>query len=430
MRNYVNEPLELPCGVVIPNRLAKASMTEGLADAGNGPTQSHVRLYRRWAQGGIGLSLTGNVMVDRQHLERPGNVAITSRTVPALMREWAQAGASAMGQVWMQIGHAGRQTPRFINPAPKSSSVTQLALAGQFGAAQAYSSGEIGQLVDRFADAAWVARQAGFTGVQIHAAHGFLLSEFLSPVLNQRTDRWGGSLDNRARLLLAIVDAVRSTVGPHYPVSVKLNSDDFQKGGFSIDECLTVVKWLGDRRIDLLEVSGGSYEQPRMVGHRSIAPECAHPAGVAASARSARREAYFIDYAKRLRQAANVSLMVTGGFRTLGFMQETLRNKELDMIGLARPLVIDPDLPRKLLTGQAESAAAIEKTLVINMAHLGPASAFMIWRLINIQGQQSWFYHQIKRLGKGLEADLSVGLLRGLISTQFSERIAAFRLAP
>lgn len=428
-RNYLDEPLELPCGVVIPNRLAKSAMTEGLADIHNHPTSEHVCLYRGWAQGGVGLSLTGNVMVDRNHLERPGNVAITSRTVLPMHTRWAASGTGYGGQFWMQIGHAGRQTPKYVNTSPKSASASQLSIAGQFGASQAYGSAELQQLVTRFADAAWVAKQAGFSGIQIHAAHGFLLSEFLSPVLNQRTDHWGGSLKNRARLLLDIIEATRATVGVDYPISVKLNSEDFQKGGFSLDECLVVVKWLGEAKIDLIEVTGGSYEQPQMVGHAGIGCDGYKAGEIPASQRTLQREAYFLKYAKIIRTVACMPVMVTGGFRSRAAMAQALKNKELDLIGLARPLVVDPALPRKLLLRQTESAVSMEARWAEKPQLFGAKSPFFLIRLINIQGQQGWFYYQLKRLGKGKKINSKIGLLRGLLNHLVAERLAARKLA-
>ncbi len=428
-KNYLNEPLELPCGVVIPNRLAKSAMTEGLADGDNHPTPELVRLYNAWAQGGVGLSLTGNVMVDRNHLERPGNVAITSRTVLPVHRRWAASGTSHGGQFWMQIGHAGRQTPKYVNTSPKSACASKLSIAGQFGESQAYGHGELLQLVTRFADAAWVAKKSGFSGVQIHAAHGFLLSEFLSPMLNQRTDQWGGSLKNRARLLLDIIDATRAVVGADYPISVKLNSEDFQKGGFTLDECLVVVRWLGEAKVDLLEVTGGSYEQPQMIGHGGIGDDGYKAGEERVSQRTLQREAYFLQYAKIIRTVARMPVMVTGGFRSRAFMQEALKNKELDIIGLARPMVLDPGLPRKLLLRQTESAVSMEKVWASKPQLLGARSPFFLVRLINIQGQQGWFYYQLKRLARGHKINPHMGLLRGLVSHLVGERMAASKLA-
>ena len=272
----LSDPLKLPCGAVLKNRFAKAAMTEGLADAHNRATGRHVTLYRRWAEGGAGLLLTGNVMVDRRYLERAGNVAIDgpqSEDARRALNAWADAATEAGAAIWMQISHAGRQTPKMIAKQPVAPSAVGVDLpGGQFGAPRALGEPEIEDVIARFAHVASTAKAAGFTGVQVHAAHGYLISEFLNPLVNRRDDKWGGSLENRARLLLRSVDAVRAKVGSGFPVSVKLNSSDFQKGGFSFEECLEVIERLNGAGIDLLEISGGNYEQPRMMGIEGMEP--------------------------------------------------------------------------------------------------------------------------------------------------------------
>ena len=218
--------LRLPCGGTLPNRLAKAAMTEGLADMAMRATERHAQLYRRWSEGGAGLSITGNVMVDRRYLERPGNVAIDlsyPSSVDALarrrLREWAEAGTVAGNHLWMQISHAGRQTPRYVASRPVGASDVRLDLLGNYARPRALSEREILDIVRGFAQAAAIARECGFTGVQVHAAHGYLISSFLSPVTNRRTGAWGGSLPNRARLLLETVTAVRRAVGDEVVVT-------------------------------------------------------------------------------------------------------------------------------------------------------------------------------------------------------------------
>ena len=265
----LTETFRLPCGAVLPNRLCKAAMTEGLADAQLRATARHATLYRQWSEGGAGLLLTGNVMIDRNVLERPGNVAIDvahggdNADARAQLRQWAQAGTVAGNHLWMQISHAGRQSPRYVTNRPLAPSAVQLDLLGNYARPRAITEAEILDFIGRFARVAQIARECGFTGVQIHSAHGYLLSSFLSPVTNQRDDAWGGSLANRARMLLETVRAVRKAVGSDFPVSVKLNSDDFRKGGFTHAECLQVVEMLNGEGLDLLEISGGTYEQPR-----------------------------------------------------------------------------------------------------------------------------------------------------------------------
>jgi 2,4-dienoyl-CoA reductase-like NADH-dependent reductase (Old Yellow Enzyme family) len=251
-------------------------MTEGIADANNRATQRHVTLYRRWADGGAGLLITGNVQVDRRYLERAGNIVIEgpqNATQLTALEALAEAGASNDTQLWMQISHAGRQTPKLVASEPVGPSNIPVALpGGRFGKPRALSGDEIRDVIKRFAFAAGVAKQTGFTGVEIHSAHGYLLSEFLSPRVNVRDDEWGGSLENRARLLLETVRAVRATVGSDFAVAVKLNSADFQKGGFSFDDCLRVIEILNEEGLDLLEISGGNYEQPRLMGIEGLEP--------------------------------------------------------------------------------------------------------------------------------------------------------------
>lgn len=424
-------PLTLPCGAVLKNRLAKAAMTEGLADPHNRATEGHARLYRRWAEGGAGMLLTGNVQVDRRYLERPGNVAIEGGQSPAALaslRAFAQAGAREGAHLWMQISHAGRQTPASVNPEPVGPSDIPLAMPGaQFGKPRAMTEEEITDVIRRFAHTATVARDTGFTGVQIHAAHGYLISEFLSPDVNTRTDDWGGALENRARLLLEIVRSVRSAVGPDFPVSVKLNSADFQRGGFSHEDAIRVAAWLNDQSVDLLEISGGTYEQPRLVGldNLTLHPEKAEVRRESTIA----REAYFLDYASDIRAATRMPLMVTGGFRTLAGMNAALAAGAVDLVGAARPFCVDPACAGRLLSGAIPSLASYEKTLRIGPGLLGPASPVTLVRALNAWGQQGWFCLQILRMGDGRDPDVKMGVIRAFRDYQRNESDAAAALA-
>jgi 2,4-dienoyl-CoA reductase-like NADH-dependent reductase (Old Yellow Enzyme family) len=420
----LDRPLPLPCGVSLPNRLVKAAMTEGLADANDWATEAHVRLYGRWSEGGAGLLITGNVMVDRRYLERPGNVVVDGPGGHDRLRAWARAGTEGGNHLWMQISHPGRQATKRSTREPLSPSDVQLDILGMFARPRAMTEDEIDDAVERFVRVALVARDTGFTGVQIHGAHGYLISQFLSPVTNRRSDRWGGSLPNRARFLLSVVRAVRRAVEPAFPVAVKLNSADFQKGGFTLEECVEVASWLADEGIDLLEISGGTYEQPRLLGHRGDARTAAQPQR--ASTRC--REAYFLEYASAIRSASRTPLLVTGGFRSRRAMLEALDNGELDAVGLARPLCVQTDAPRRLLEGTAEVLPTKERGLHLRPRLLGPASPLFLFKVINIQGEAAWFYRQIVRLGEGQDPDLRLGLLRALYQHLSSElRLARAR---
>ena len=392
-------------------------MTEGVADAQLRATPRHETLYRTWSEGGAGLLLTGNVQVDRHDLERPGNVALDvtePATVSAEARErlsrWARAGTVAGNHLWMQVSHAGRQSPWYVTRRPRAPSAVQLKLLGNYCTPVPLTEAEILELVQRFAAAATIARETGFTGVQVHGAHGYLVSSFLSPVTNQRTDAWGGSLENRARFLLEIVRAVRRAVGPDFPVALKLNSDDFRKGGFSHDECLRVVQWLNEEALDLLEVSGGSYEQPRLIGAEGRA-EDAVP--VRQSTRA--REGYFLEYAAAIRKVARMPLMVTGGFRTRAGMEAALE-ADCDVIGLGRPLCVQPDLPRRLLAREVDAVERTEdRQRFAERGWRSPTSPLVAAKMLNAFGAQAWYYCQLFRLADGQPADRDRGMLSSLV---------------
>jgi 2,4-dienoyl-CoA reductase-like NADH-dependent reductase (Old Yellow Enzyme family) len=400
------DPLKLPCGALLPNRIAKAAMTEGLAAADDFANARHARLYRRWAAGGAGLLLTGNVMVDRRWLERPGNVVIEDRRGNAALAEWAKAGTAAGNHLWMQISHPGRQSSRMSSSRPVSASREGLKLLGLFARPRALGAGEIEDVIRRFATTAAIARETGFTGVQVHGAHGYLLAQFLSPATNRREDEWGGPLENRARILLEIVRATRRAVGEDFPVSVKLNSADFQKGGFDLPDCVRVAGWLAEEQIDLLEVSGGTYEQPKLFGYQGRAASAAEPQ----RASTRRREAYFLEYAREIRAAYPLPMMVTGGFRSRAAMAEALAAGELDVVGLGRPVCMEPDLPGRLAAGTVEGAAAPPPLRFGASRWAGPASPLVLMKFLNIQGEMAWYYRQILRLADGRPPDPSLGI--------------------
>ncbi|MDF3073639.1 MAG: NADH:flavin oxidoreductase [Alphaproteobacteria bacterium] len=358
-------PLTLPCGAVLKNRFGKAPLTEGLADELNRATARHEALYGRWAQGGAGLVVTGNVQVDRRYLERPGNVVIDGNGGFEELKAYAKAGTQNGTHLFMQINHPGRQTPRRICEEPIAPSAVKLRNLPEtaFAPPRAMTANEVEDVIFRFVNVAVVAREAGFTGVQIHAAHGYLISQFLTPLVNQRTDQWGGSLENRARLLLTIVREMRQAVGPDFPISVKLNSSDFQQGGFSNADCLQVVRWLEEAGLDLLEISGGNYEEPSMMGSKTSE-------GAAVADSTVRREAYFMDYAEQIRTVSKVPLMVTGGFRSRAAMEAALASGALDVIGLGRPMCVETDLPARILAGG--DGTAWEKSIK-------PAKAGLAW---------------------------------------------------
>jgi 2,4-dienoyl-CoA reductase-like NADH-dependent reductase (Old Yellow Enzyme family) len=342
-------PLTLPNGATVPNRLAKAAMEETLADAGQLPGPAIHRLYRRWAEGGTGLIITGNVMVDRRALTGPGTIALEAGTPRAPFQAWAQAARAQGAQAWMQISHPGRQVMANMGGlawAPSSVALDMGKHSKLFAQPVAMSEADIAEVIQRFAATARAAEEAGFTGVQIHAAHGYLVSQFLSPLANRRLDVWGGSLANRARLLLEIVRAVRARVAPGFCVAVKLNSADFQRGGFSEDDARRVLAMLNGERVDLVELSGGSYESPAMQGRT-------------ADGRTLAREAYFLEFAKDLAQVAGMPLMTTGGISRRAVAEQVLAGG-VAVVGMATALAAAPDLPREWQAGHEPVASLPE----------------------------------------------------------------------
>jgi 2,4-dienoyl-CoA reductase-like NADH-dependent reductase (Old Yellow Enzyme family) len=381
-RDALSKPLTLRSGVTLANRLAKAATSEHLADSRGAPTNQLITAYRTLAHSGAGLLISGNVMVDGAALEAPRNVVIEDGRHFAQLGRWARATEGTDAKFILQLSHPGRQTMRGnVLPGRRQDVVgpseVPLAVGGNrlFRAPRALSDAEITEIIGRFARAARIAANAGFHGVQIHAAHGYLFNQFLSPLVNQRTDRWGGSLENRMRLLVETVRAIRATTHAHFLIAVKLNSADFQRGGFDADDSLTVAHALEREGIDLLEISGGTYESTAMV------------TGTPQRESTRAREAYFLEFAERFSEELSVPVMLTGGFRTRQGMNDALDSGAVDIVGLARPITYEPDLPQRLLDGTAEKSLVMPKTV----GHKA------VDDLLN----SAWHQQQIARMGRG-----------------------------
>ena len=349
------EPLTLPNGSNLPNRICKAAMEENLAvQPGQYPGAKLFSLYRQWAEGGTGLLLSGNVMVDPSALTGPGGVVLEKGVDLAPFKQWAQIGKSGGGQFWLQISHPGRQLYKSLGETAVSPSGVELNLgkfSKLFAPVRALDEKEIRTIITRFADTAELAQEAGFDGVQIHGAHGYLVSQFLSPLTNKRDDDWGGSLENRARFLLEIVTAVRQRVKLSFGVGIKLNSADFQRGGFAFEDAKQVVEWLNGHGLDFVELSGGSYESPAMQGN----PQ---------EGSTGEREAYFIGFARQIAAVADMPIMVTGGITKLDVAEAALAKDEhgfgVQLLGIARALAADPHLAKHWQDGTNADVALPE----------------------------------------------------------------------
>ncbi|MFC9665564.1 NADH:flavin oxidoreductase/NADH oxidase family protein [Nocardia sp. NPDC127606] len=406
----VNEPLPLPCGQVLPTRIMKAAMSEALGDSTNAPDDRLERLYRTWGEGGYGLLVTGNVMVDRAQLGEPGNVVIEDeRDLDALTR-WAKSSHDSGVPIWVQLNHPGRQSNLLaLGRTPVAPSAVPLNLPGA-PMPRELTTVEIGDIIDRFANAAVVCETAGFDGVQVHAAHGYLVTQFLSPLTNLRTDEWGGDPQRRMRFLIEVVRRIRSRVSPGFAVSVKLNSADFQRGGFTEDESRDVIAALATEGLDLIEISGGNYESPAMSG------------SAADSTRA--REAYFLDYARTVRDLArDVPLAVTGGFRSRTGMDEALDAGDCDVVGIARPTATAPDAAATILTGRVATLTAHELRYGMRRALGKVVDIKALDGVLNI----SWHTDQLHRLGAGRQPDLDRGRLATTLALLRRNGLASFR---
>ncbi|MEU3828377.1 2,4-dienoyl-CoA reductase [Streptomyces sp. SID486] len=345
MTDELFTPLPLRSGRVLGNRIAKAAMEENMAGDGQLPDRELFGLYRRWAAGGAGLLITGNVMVHAEALTGPAGVVLDEAAPLEPFAEWAEAGRSGGGAIWMQINHPGRQIGSDMPGVVWGPSAVAVDLgrhSGRFGRPVAMTPEQIQATVTRYAVTAQRAEQAGFDGVEVHAAHGYLLSQFLSPLVNKRTDQWGGSLENRARMLLDVVRAVRAAVSPSFAVAVKLNSADFQRGGFDADDARQVIEMLAPLGVDLVELSGGSYESPAMSGRP-------------ADARTQAREAYFLDLARDLVTTSPLPLMLTGGITRRATAEQVL-GSGVAVVGMGTALAVTPDLPDRWRRGREADA--------------------------------------------------------------------------
>lgn len=391
-------------GQEIKNRLFKSAMSEQLGTKDHNPTKGLAKLYGRWAEGGIGLSITGNIMIDRTALGEPKNVVLDEQSDLTEFKNWASAGKKNGSHIWTQLNHPGKQIPNFIVDVPVAPSAIALkrGLEKGFNKPRALEEAEIYNIIEKFATSAKLAKQAGFTGVQIHGAHGYLVSQFLSPSHNQREDQWGGSLENRMRFVLSIYQAIREQVGSDFPIGIKLNSADFMKGGFTEDDSMQVVKTLADAGMDLIEISGGTYEAPAMVGSE-------------AKESTLKREAYFLDYAEKVRKLVDTPLVVTGGFRSSKAMQSALDSGATDFIGVARTTAVDPDFPNKLIADenhqQQLKILTTGKRAVDKMAML----------------DITWYEAQLARMAKGKKPKPNLSEWGVFFGTLLNAGIYAFR---
>lgn len=386
----LGQPLMLPCGLTISNRIGKSGMSEQLGDRHGSPTPELAQLYAAWARGGAGLLITGNVMVDGRAFVEPRNAVLESDRFLAAYRLWADAAHAHGSRIVMQINHPGRVAvlPLLKRPLGPSAVGLDLPAMNILRVPRALTVAQIREQIERYATTAALAVRAGFDGVQVHAAHGYLLSQFLSPLANIRTDAWGGSPEKRRRFLIEVVRAVRKAIGPGKLLSVKLNSADFQKGGLSQEESLDIALALEAEGIDLLEISGGNYESPAQLGF--------------APGKQAGRDAYFLAYAEALRRRSRLPLMLSGGLRSVELMQRLVAEGVVDVIGMARPFAMQPDVARRVLAGES-----VGEPPAVPRVGYKPVDAYL---------QLAWHAAQFRRIAAALDPKPLGGLLRTVVA--------------
>ncbi len=377
-KDTLQQPFTLPCGVTIPNRIVKSAMSENNANRGGQPSDRLIRLYEHWGRGGAGILISGNVMMDRKARGEPRNVIIEDDTYHKELSEWAEEAQKNGSHLWMQINHPGRQAPKINKELVSASDVQLPMMKGMFSKPRPLKEEEIWKIIDGFGNTALAAKNAGWKGVQIHGAHGYLVSQFLSTRTNLRTDQWGGSLENRARFVLEIYRNIRKKVGKDFPLGIKINSADFQRGAFTEEESLEVIDMLSAEGMDMIEISGGTYEKAAMMGAKQ-------------KESTKKREAYFADFIIKARKRTSVPLLLTGGFRTLDAMSSAIENNELDFVGIARPFAVYPLLAKELLDGTRTEVHLPKTTTGIKkIDQMG---------FLDI----AWYSEQMRRMGDGIE---------------------------
>lgn len=335
--NLLFTPITLPNGTTIKNRFFKSAMSEGMGTRDFQPKKNIATLYKRWAEGGTGLIITGNIMVNPKGTAEPGNIVFDKNSNMEILKDWAKQGQQHGAKVMVQLNHPGKQVPKTIAKETVAPSTIPLGngLNKLFSTPRALTTSEVEELVQKFVTSAKVAKEAGFSGVQIHAAHGYLISQFLSPHDNRRTDKYGGSLENRMRFLKEIYLGMREELGKDFTIGIKINSTDFKEDGLTEEDSLKTIIELANLGLDFVEISGGTYERPAMMGATS----------------KSTNQVFFAEYSKKLKQKIEIPVVVTGGIRSINAMNTLLNDNTTDFIGIARPLTIDPNIPNKIKQG-------------------------------------------------------------------------------
>jgi 2,4-dienoyl-CoA reductase-like NADH-dependent reductase (Old Yellow Enzyme family) len=344
-------------GMVLRNRFVHSATNEGMANADGSANERLIRWQEEVAEGEVGLVIPGNAFVSNQGKSRPGQMGVhNDETVPGLSR-MAEAVHKHGSRIALQLTHAGGNmyVPSETGTAlgPSDMKLTELSC-------RAMTKEDIDQTVTDFAQAAARARRAGCDAVQLHGAHSYLISQFLSPYFNHRTDEYGGSLENRARFAIEVLRAVRSAVGPDFPVLIKINSEDFLENGFALDDMVPYALMLESEGIDAIEISGGThFSDPRYF--------CSRPTGTVPKG----QEIYFKEAAELYKREVKVPLILVGGVRSLGVAEGVVKTGLADYVALCRPLIREPDLVKRWRLGDVRPSTCISCNLCFRPVRAG-----------------------------------------------------------
>jgi 2,4-dienoyl-CoA reductase-like NADH-dependent reductase (Old Yellow Enzyme family) len=367
--DVLQQPLGLPCGATLKNRLAKSAMSDSLGNGEGDPTEAQIRLYQRWAEGGAALSMIGEVQGDHCYPEKPGNLVLGERTDHQAIQLLASRGVIEGAHLWPQLGHAGALSHLPISQprGPSALNLEGLHCAGM-------SIDEVKELPYMYARTALHAKTAGFSGVHVHAGHGFLLNQFLSPLFNHRNDGYGGSVEARCRIVLEVIAEIRRAVGPSFPVGIRINSTDKLEGGLTNADALEVVRLLNETSIDLIDISGGTY----------------FPGAKASSEGKPDGGPYFLEFARRAKGVTQIPLMLTGGFKRREQAMDAVASGAVDMVGLARAMVLNPRLAEVWLTEE------------------GGDPEFPVFKSPPRGGMTAWYTMRISALGEEIEDNFTL----------------------
>ena len=332
-------------GLELENRLVRSATAERMCDEDGRPEQAMLDLYADLARGGVGLIITGHAFVHESGKAHPSMTAVHRDDLVPSLRALTEVvhreGGGKRSGVVMQINHAGRAaSEQVIGQMPVAPSPVSQVKGGR--RPHELTGAEIEELIAAFGRAAGRAKEAGFDGVQLHGAHGYLINQFCSPASNWRRDRWGGSIARRLRFLEEVAAAARDEVGSDYPLLIKLGAQDSVRDGLTLDDGVEIVRHLADWGLDAVEISSG-------IGGTSSRKDILRPED----------EAYFLPQARRAREVTELPLILVGGMRSLAVMESILEEGTADFISMSRPLIREPDLPNQWREGRTEPAACI-----------------------------------------------------------------------